>query len=83
MNFVTGGIPPESFADYFKTILTEPTNYRGVTLMSSLGKLFTSVLNNRLLLFSTHNKILSDSQLAFLAGNRTSDACIILNNIIR
>ena len=32
---------------------------------------------------SIHNKILSNSQLGFLAGNRTSDAHIILNNIVR
>ena len=62
---------------------SEPNNYRGITLMSCLGKLFISVLNNRLLLFTIHNKILSDSQLGFLAGNRTSDAHIILNNIVR
>ena len=61
----------------------DPTNYRGITLMSCLGKLFLSVLNKRLLLFSNHNKILSDNQLGFMAGNRTSDAHIILHNIIR
>ena len=52
-------------------------------LMSCLGKLFISILNNRLLQFTIRNKILSDSQLGFLAGNRTSDAHIIINNIIR
>ena len=62
---------------------SEPTNYRGITLLSCLGKLFVSVLDNRLLLFSIQNKILSDSQLGFLAGNRTSEAHIILNNIVR
>ena len=51
--------------------------------MSCLGKLFIPVLNNRLLLFSIQNKILSDSRLRFLAGNRTSDGHIILNNIVR
>ena len=51
--------------------------------MSCQGKLVICVLNNRLLLFSIQNKILSDSQLGFLAGNRTSDGHIILNNIGR
>ena len=32
---------------------------------------------------SVHNKILSNSQLGFLAENRTSDAHIILKNIVR
>ena len=62
---------------------SEPTSYRGIKLMSCIGILFISVLNNMLLLFSIQNKILSDSQLGFLAGNRTSDAHIILNNIVR
>ena len=31
---------------------------------------------------SNHNKISSNSQLRFLAGNRTSDVHIILNNVI-
>ena len=62
---------------------TDPMNYRGITLMSCLGKLFISVLNNRLMQFATKKKILSDSQLGFLAGNRTSDAHIIANNIIK
>ena len=61
---------------------SEPTNYRGVTLLSCLGKLFISILNNRLLQYTIQKKILSDSQLGFLAGNRTSDAHIIINNII-
>lgn len=51
--------------------------------MSCLGKLFIAILNNRLLQYTIYNKILSDSQLGFLAGNRTSDAHIILNNAIR
>ena len=62
---------------------TDLNNYRGITLMSCFGKLFLSVLNKRLLLFTNHNNILSDNQLGFIAGNRTSDAHIILNNIIR
>ena len=68
---------------YKKGPKSEPTNYRGITLMSCLGKLFTSILNKRLLQFTNHHKILPDSQLGFIKGNRTSDAHIILNNIIR
>ena len=61
----------------------DPSNYRGITLRSCLGKLFMAILNNRLLTYTIQNDILSKSQLGFLAGNRTSDAHIILNNIIK
>ena len=61
----------------------DPSNYRGITLMSCLGKLFLSILNNRLLQYTKDNKILSEKQLGFVAGNRTSDAHIIINNMVR
>ena len=62
---------------------SEPSNYRGITLMSCLGKLFMAILNKRLLQYTMQNKILSESQLGFIAGNRCSDAHIIINNIVR
>ena len=61
---------------------SDPANYRGISLLSSLSKLFLSILNNRLLEFVTKNNILSDNQLGFRKGNRTSDAHIILQNLI-
>ena len=60
----------------------DPDNYRGIALISCLAKLFYSILNNRLMDFCLRNKILSPFQLGFLPGNRTSDAHIILHNII-
>ena len=68
---------------YKKGPKSEPSNYRGVTLMSCLGKLFLSILNARLLKYAIDNKILSKKQLGFLAGNRTSDAHIIIHNMIQ
>ena len=59
-----------------------PENYRGISLLSSLGKFFTAILNRRLLTFAIENKILSNAQLGFLPGNRTSDALLILYNLI-
>ena len=59
-----------------------PDNYRGIALISCLAKLFYAILNNRLMDFCLRNEILSPSQLGFLAGNRTSDAHIILHNLI-
>ena len=61
---------------------SEPSNYRGVSLLSCLGKLFLSILNHRLEIFTLDNGILSTSQLGFIKGNRTSDAHIIIRNLI-
>ena len=51
--------------------------------MSCLAKLCLTILNNRLTQFVKEKNILSDKQLGFVAGNRTSDAHIIINNHIR
>ena len=60
----------------------DPGNYRGITLMSCLGKLFLSILNARLLTFALEKNIIRANQLGFVPGNRTSDAHIIINNLV-
>ena len=60
-----------------------PDNYRGISLMSCLGKLFLTIINNRLVKYCLDNGLLSPGQLGFVAGNRTSDPHIILQNIIQ
>ena len=61
----------------------DPNNYRGITIISCLGKLFLSILNARLSHFVKQRNILSDCHLGFVEGNRTSDAHIIIHNLIR
>ena len=61
----------------------DPGNYRGISLMSCLGKLFLTVINNRLIKHCLENGLLSPAQLGFVAGNRTSDPHIILHNLIQ
>ena len=60
----------------------DPDNYRGISLMSCLGKLFLSIINNRLVKFSLEKGLLSPGQLGFVIGNRTSDPHIILQNLL-
>ena len=65
-----------------KGVKENPDNYRGISLTSCLGKLFSSVLNQRLLKYVLDNNILNKAQLGFVSGNRTSDAHIVLYNLL-
>ena len=56
-------------------------NYRSITLLSSLGKLFTSILNNRLNKFVEHYEIISQSQAGFRKGLSTTDNLFILQSL--
>ena len=60
----------------------EPDNYRAITLGSCLGKLFNSILLERLIEF--RKKVCPDSpnQLGFCAGSQTSDHIIVLKTIL-
>ena len=61
----------------------DPDNYRGISLMSCLGKLFLTIINNRLMDFCISKGLISSSELGFVPGNRTSDPHIILHNLIQ
>ena len=67
---------------YKKGDQSDPSNYRGISLISCIAKLFLCILNKRLLSYCIQNNILAPNQLGFLPGNRTSDAHIILYNLI-
>ncbi|VDI80188.1 Hypothetical predicted protein [Mytilus galloprovincialis] len=46
----------------------DPNNYRGISLVSNFGKLFTSVLNQRLIDWSETFDIVTDAQFGFRPG---------------
>ncbi|MEW8547636.1 MAG: reverse transcriptase family protein, partial [Candidatus Thiodiazotropha sp.] len=60
----------------------DPTNYRGITLTSVIYKAFCNVLNGRLHLWETGNKILHDAQNGFRKGRSTIDHLTTLTTII-
>ena len=62
---------------------SDPNNYRGISVMSNIGKLFLIIMNNRLTKYAVENDLLSPGQLGFVKGNRTSDPHIILHNLIQ
>ena len=57
-------------------------NYRPITILSCLGKLFTAILNTRLTDFhDSHNTIL-ENQAGFRKGYATSDHTFVLHSLI-
>jgi len=62
--------------------IKDPVNYRGITLLSCLGKLFTSIINRRLTIFIETNSLLSENQTGFRKGYSTIDHCFLLNCIV-
>ena len=59
-----------------------PSNYRGITINSSLGKLFYQILSNRVVEYLEENDILSKQQAGFRKGLRTTNHIFILIKII-
>ena len=59
---------------------SDPANYRqeGISVSSCLGKLFCSILNQRLLEYIISLNKLHKSQIAFLPNNRTADRVFTL-----
>lgn len=65
-----------------KGSINDPDNYRGITLLSCLGKLFTLLLNSRLTHFLEMNNLLGEEQVGFRTGYSTLDHIFSLHCII-
>ena len=61
---------------------TDPNNYRGITLLSVVGKVFTAVLNHRLTHWCEKNGKFTEEQAGFRSGRSTTDQVFILPEII-
>jgi hypothetical protein len=57
-------------------------NYRGITILSCVGKLFTSILNNRIYTFLEENNLLGNEQAGFRKNNATTDHIFALHCLI-
>ena len=58
-------------------------NYRGITLVSCMSKIFTSVLNHRITEFCNSHNVISDCQFGFRRGMSTLDAIFVLMSIVQ
>ncbi len=57
-------------------------NYRGITLLSCIGKLFTSVLNNRLNVFCDLFNVIDENQAGFRKSYSTTDHIFLVKSLI-
>ena len=48
-----------------KGVQTDPKNYRPITILSCLGKVFTAILNERINIFLKEHDLLSKNQAGF------------------
>ena len=84
----TGDIPEDWLAGLIIPIYKnkgskdDANNYRGITLLSCLGKLFTSILNHRLTEFCEQNFILNEIQAGFRKGYSTADHVFVLKHLM-
>ena len=61
---------------------TKPEYYRGITVLSCFGKLFTAVVNKRLTKYLDANRILGEEQAGFRQNYSTVDHIYVLKCII-
>ena len=60
----------------------DPDNYRGITILSCFGKLFTSVINNRLSNYLENFGLLDEEQAGFRSNYGTSDHIFALKLLV-
>ena len=61
----------------------DPLNYRGITLLSVVGKLYTSIINERLMSWCEEEGALSEEQGGFKRFRGCSEQIFILSEIIK
>ena len=61
----------------------DANNYRGITLLSCLSKLFTGIMNNRLNKWADKGNVLSEAQFGFRKDRGTVDCIFILHGIVK
>lgn len=60
----------------------DPNNYRGITLLNVMAKLFAAILSDRITQWATARQLLPETQFGFRTNRRTIDCVFILNTLI-
>jgi hypothetical protein len=61
---------------------SDPKNFRGISLVSCLTKLFTNIINNRFIEWSKTYDTITDAPFGFRQGLSTVDALFALQSVI-
>ena len=61
----------------------EPNNYRAISLISSISKIFTNILNKRLTSWCEENDVIIESQAGFRRNYSTVDNIFNLQAVIQ
>ena len=61
----------------------DPLNYRGISLISTLGKAFSSFINTRIVKYCNMLDLICEEQNGFRAKRSCTDHIFVLNSIIR
>ena len=72
-----------SFPIYKDGDRRNPNNYRGISLLSKVGKLYSSILNRRLVKWTEENGIVLEEQGGFRPGRGCSDQIFVLMSILK
>lgn len=85
--FTMGKYPKQWSMGYITNIhkkgsTLNPANYRSITITSSLGKLFNSIMSNRLQTYLNRHNLISKTQIGFEKDSSTSDHIFTLRTII-
>ena len=59
-----------------------PSNYRGITITSCVGKLFTSVVNQGIIKFVEKQRIVSHHQIGLKKSHQTADHIFVVKTNI-
>ena len=84
----TSGMYPKKWGEGVITAIYKagkmslPENYRGITICSNLAKVYSSVLNSRLVKFIEDRKIRAKEQIGFIKKARTADHMFVLKSLI-
>lgn len=88
-NVLTSGVIPSEWTKGYIVPLyknkgekNDPNNYRGITILSCLGKVFTQVINNRLNEFAETIDMIGVEQAGFRKGYSTIDHIFTLKSLL-